>query len=339
MRLVTNVVEPRQGAPGRLLLLIHGKGADEYDLQGLLPHLDPEGRFLAVLPRAPLAMPPGFMWYDTLGIPKGGPEFVPSLDALDDLLDSAATELGLARSEAVVAGFSQGAALTLALGLRRTSRPRPAALLAMSGFLADVEGLEYDFGTPPPVMVQHGTEDPLIDVKFGREAASTLDAGGVPVVYKEYPMQHQVALESVTDAAQWLGSVLGGQRPSEPPGPEPEAPPARGEGDELVRSVDTARFDTEVLQSELPVIVDFWAPWCGPCRAVAPVVEQIAAMRQGAYRVVKVNIDEEPALAQRYQVQSIPLVALFRDGRMERASLGAKSRPALEAELGMLVIP
>jgi thioredoxin 1 len=279
------------------------------------------------------------MWYDTLGIPKGGPEFVPSLDALDDLLDSASAEHGLSRHQSVVAGFSQGAGLTLALGLRRSSRPRPAALLAMSGFLPDVDGLEYDFSAPPPVMVQHGTEDPLIDVKHGREAARTLDASGVPVVYKEYPMQHQVALESLSDAAQWLGSVLGGERPSGPPGEEPEPAAAPEPGDELVPSVSTSSFEREVLQSDLPVIVDFWAPWCGPCRAVAPVVEQIAAMRQGAYRVVKVNIDEEPALAQRYQIQSIPLVALFRGGRMERASLGAKPRPALEADLGLLVIP
>jgi len=72
---------------------------------------------------------------------------------------------------------------------------------------------------------------------------------------------------------------------------------------------------------------------------VAPIVEQIAAMRAGSYRVVKVNIDEEPAIAQAYDVQSIPMIALFRGGRLERASLGAKPRPALEADLGMLVIP
>ena len=116
--------------------------------------------------------------------------------------------------------------------------------------------------------------------------------------------------------------------------PVPDDPP---EGP--VKAVTTASFPTEVLQAAVPVIVDFWAPWCGPCRQVGPIVEQIAQMRAGAYKVVKVNIDEEPTLAQRYDVQSIPLIGLFRNGRLERASLGAKPRPQLEAELGMLVIP
>ena len=143
-------------------------------------------------------------------------------------------------------------------------------------------------------------------------------------------MEHQVALESLRDAADWLALVAAGERPDEPVPDDPV---------ELVPSVTTAQWEAEVLRSELPVIVDFWAPWCGPCKQVSPIVETIAAMRKGFYKVVKVNIDEEPKLAEEYGVQSIPMIGLVRNGRLERASVGAKPRPQLEAELGMLVIP
>jgi thioredoxin len=106
---------------------------------------------------------------------------------------------------------------------------------------------------------------------------------------------------------------------------------------EMAQDVTDATFENEVLQSGEPVLVDFWAEWCGPCHAVSPVLERIAEERK--LKLVKVNIDENPDLAERYGVRSIPLVALFRDGRLERASLGAKPRAAIEADLGMLVIP
>jgi phospholipase/carboxylesterase len=213
--LVTNVVRGPQ-EPDRLLLLIHGKGADEHDLEPLVPFLDPESRFLAVLPRAPLPFMRGWQWYETDGIPRGGSQLMSSVDALDDLLESFCAEYGFDRSQAIVAGFSQGCALTLALGLRRSDRPRPAGLLGMSGFLPERDGLEYDFAGAPPVLIQHGTLDPLIFVDYGRKAAARLAAEDVPVVYREYQMAHQVAEESLHDTRFWLGLVLAGERPTEP---------------------------------------------------------------------------------------------------------------------------
>ncbi len=332
--LVTNVVRGDQAQ--RLLLLVHGYGADERDLGGLLPHLDPEGHFCAVMPRGPEAAPgtPGFAWYSWS--PEGGFDptaFTSSLDALDDLLDEACAEQGFARSEALVAGFSQGAGMMIALALRASDRPRPLGVYAMSPVLPGLDIFEPDWvaAAEVPILIQHGDQDPLAPVARTRQLARVLEGHGVPVVYSEFPMGHQVALESIRHGRAWIEGVVAGKKPS---GPVPDDPP---EGP--VKTVTTASFPTEVLQSTLPVIVDFWAPWCGPCRQVGPIVEQIAQMRDGAYKVVKVNIDEEPALAQEYEVQSIPLIALFRNGRLERSSLGAKPRPQLEAELGMLVIP
>jgi thioredoxin 1 len=332
MTLITNVVSG--GAPERVLLLIHGLGADERDLGGLLPYLDPDGHFVTVLPRGPVAAPPGFAWYewsDPGEIDTAG--FESSLTELDDLLERSCAEHDLPRDQAVVAGFSQGGGMALALALRRSDRPHPAAVLAMSPALSSLETIDVDWESAKaaPILIQHGTDDPLVPVQRSRDLARELEGHGVPVIYTEYPMAHQVALESVQQAHGWLDAVREGEAPSEP---IPEDPP---EGP--VKPVTTATFDAEVLRSEVPVIVDFWAPWCGPCRQVSPIVEQIAVMRDGAYKVVKVNIDEEPALAQQYEVQSIPLIGLFRNGRLERSSLGLKPRPQLEAELGMLVIP
>lgn len=334
MSLITNVV--RGSNSERLLLLAHGFGADERDLGGLLPYLDPDGRFVTVLPRGPVAAPPGFAWYDFgLPEPEVAAEFVSALDQLDDLLDEAVAEHELPRSEAIVGGFSQGAGLSLALALRASDRPHPLGVLAMSPALPhrslDEIQPDWDAAAKIPVLLQHGTHDPLVPVARARKLAGELEEHGAPVTFSEYPMEHQVALESVQQARAWLDAVVAGERPSEP---IPEAPP---EGP--VKPVTTASFEQEVLRSELPVIVDFWAPWCGPCRQVSPIVEQIATMREGAYKVVKVNIDDEPAIAQQYQIQSIPLIGLFRNGRLERQALGAKPRQQIEAELGMLVIP
>jgi len=103
----------------------------------------------------------------------------------------------------------------------------------------------------------------------------------------------------------------------------------------MTTAVTEQSFEEEVLQSEKPVIVDFWAEWCGPCHAVAPVLDRIVSERNGDLRLVKVNIDEQPALSARFGVQSIPTMILFKDGQPAAAAIGAQPKPALEKALGL----
>jgi thioredoxin 1 len=100
-------------------------------------------------------------------------------------------------------------------------------------------------------------------------------------------------------------------------------------------AVTEATFEQEVLKSETPVLVDFWAEWCGPCHAVAPVLDKIVEERPDELKLVKVNIDEEQELSQRYGVMSIPTMILFRDGEPAAAAVGAQPKSALERSLGL----
>ena len=96
--------------------------------------------------------------------------------------------------------------------------------------------------------------------------------------------------------------------------------------------VTDANFQAEVIESEQPVLVDFWAPWCGPCRVVAPVLEEINAEREDL-RVVKLNTDDNPQTAANYEVLSIPTLILFRNGQIAKKVIGAMPKRRLEAEL------
>ena len=98
-------------------------------------------------------------------------------------------------------------------------------------------------------------------------------------------------------------------------------------------AVTGANFEAEVLQSSVPVLVDFWAAWCGPCRAIAPVVEEIATEYAGKLRVAKVDVDENMEISARYGVQSIPTLILFKDGDAVERLIGAYPKPAILAKL------
>jgi thioredoxin 1 len=99
------------------------------------------------------------------------------------------------------------------------------------------------------------------------------------------------------------------------------------------RDVTDANFATEVLASEKPIMVDFWAEWCGPCRAVSPILDQIATEHADKIDVVKLNVDLNPDTAMKYQITSIPTMKVFKGGEVVKTVIGAKPKPALESDL------
>ena len=180
---------PAAGEPEGSLVLLHGRGADEYDLHPLLDALDPERRLLGITPRGPLALPPGGAhWYRLGGIPT--PEatsFWPSFTALAELVDELPQPL-------VLGGFSQGTAMSWALGLGRGPAKRPSTIVAFSGFIPRVDGLELDVSdlVGYRVAIAHGTLDQVIPAQWGRAARDLLTAAGAEVAYHESPLPHTI---------------------------------------------------------------------------------------------------------------------------------------------------
>lgn len=101
----------------------------------------------------------------------------------------------------------------------------------------------------------------------------------------------------------------------------------------VAKDVTDATFTEEVLNSKDTIMVDFWAEWCGPCRAVSPILDQIAQEHADKIKIVKLNVDENPELAMKYQITSIPAMKVFRDGEVVKTVIGAKPKPAIEADL------
>jgi len=100
-------------------------------------------------------------------------------------------------------------------------------------------------------------------------------------------------------------------------------------------TLTTANFNEEVINSQLPVLVDFWATWCGPCRMVGPIVEELAQELEGQIKVGKLSVDDEQEIASQYGVMSIPTLLLFKDGKVSATVVGARPKEDLRKQLGI----
>jgi phospholipase/carboxylesterase len=203
---------PAAGAPEGLLVLHHGRGADELDLLGLADVLDPQRRLHVVTPRAPLRLPgwPGYHWYvvPRVGFPEAV-TFAASVERLAALHDELWDRTGTTPATTVLGGFSMGAVMSYALGLH-PGRPVPAGIMAFSGFLPTVEGWRPDLAGRAGTLafVAHGRADPVIGVAFAQAARELLEAAGLEVEYHEGDGAHQIEPAHATAAVAWLAGVL-----------------------------------------------------------------------------------------------------------------------------------
>ena len=211
MNALTHLTRPPAADPEGLLVLFHGRGADEHDLFPLLDLLDPDRRLLAATPRGPLHLPPGGAhWYAVREIGYPEPEtFADTYARASSWLDDLARAAGIPPERMVVGGFSQGAVMTYALGLGR-GRPRPTGLIAMSGFVPTVPGFAVDLEPPlPRVAIGHGALDPVISVDWGRRARDLLTQAGADVDYRESPhMGHSIDPMFLRELPNWLATTL-----------------------------------------------------------------------------------------------------------------------------------
>jgi phospholipase/carboxylesterase len=187
-------VREASGEPEGALVLLHGRGTSEDDVFPLFDELDPDRRLVGVAPRGPLELPPGgHHWYVVrrVGFPDPS-SFGPTMEKLTAWFDALPDEIGVPVERTVLGGFSQGAVMTYALGLGE-GRPRPAAIVALSGFIPTAEGWALDEELDGyPIALGHGTDDPIIEVAFGREAKERLEKAGADVTWRESPVQHTI---------------------------------------------------------------------------------------------------------------------------------------------------
>jgi len=205
---------PAAGEPEGLLVLHHGRGADEHDLLGLADVLDPERRLHVVTPGGPLTVPgwPGKHWYLVPRVGFPDPDtFFAAHRALAEFHDGLWERTGLTPAQTVFGGFSMGSVMSYALGLD-PSRPAPAGILAFSGFIPTVDGWSPDVAgraaAGTRAFVAHGRQDQVMDIAFARQAHALLEASGLPVEYHESDAGHHIDPAHVPAAVDWLAQTL-----------------------------------------------------------------------------------------------------------------------------------
>jgi phospholipase/carboxylesterase len=207
---------PAAGDPAGLLVLHHGRGADEHDLLGLADVLDPQRRLHVVTPRAPLPIGGGHHWYvvPRVGYPDAD-TFHAAYGRLAAFHDELWERTGIGPERTILGGFSMGTVMSYAMGLG-ADRPQPAGILAFSGFIPTVDGWQPDLASRPdlPVFIAHGRRDPVIDVAFARRARALLEAGGLPVDYHESDAGHHIDGEDIPAAIRWLDAAGGRTTPT-----------------------------------------------------------------------------------------------------------------------------
>ena len=202
---------PAAGTAEGLLVLHHGRGADEHDLVGLGDVLDPERRLHVVTPRAPLQIAgwPGNHWYVVPRVGYPDPEtFHAAYRALAGLHDQLWERTGLTPEQTVFGGFSMGSVMSYALGLG-ADRPAPAGVMAFSGFIPTVEGWEPDLSrNEMQVFIAHGRRDPVMAIEFAHRARELLSEAGFAVDYHESDAAHHIDPQHVPASIEWLQRTI-----------------------------------------------------------------------------------------------------------------------------------